>query len=71
MSLVLPILEHGAACWDPYREGQISSLDRVQKKAAKCAHHTNSPNWETLASRRKISRPIKSLLLGMRVEAYW
>jgi hypothetical protein len=28
----------------------------VQKKAAKFAHHTNSPNWETLASRRKLSR---------------
>ena len=51
-----PILECGAACWDPYREGQISALDRVQKIAVKFAHHTNSPNWETLASRRKLSR---------------
>ena len=56
MSLVHPILEYGAACWDPYREGQISALDRVQKKAAKFAHYTNSLNWETLASRRKLSR---------------
>jgi len=56
MSLVRPILEYGAACWDPYREGQISALDRVQKKAAKFAHKTNSPNWEILASRRKLSR---------------
>ena len=55
MSLVRPILEYGAACWDPYREGQISALDRVQNKAAKLAHHTNSSNWETLASRRKLS----------------
>ena len=46
----------GATCWDLYREGQISALDRVQKKAAKFAHHKNSPNWETLASRRKLSR---------------
>ena len=30
-------------------------LDRVQKKAAKFAHNKNSPNWETLASRRKLS----------------
>jgi len=44
MSLVRPILEYGAACWDPYREGQISALDRVQKKAAKFAHHTSSSN---------------------------
>jgi len=56
MSLVRPILEYGAACWDPYREGQISALDRVQKKAAKFAHHRNSPNWVTLASRRKLLR---------------
>ena len=27
----------------------------MQKKAAKFAHHTNSSNWETLASRRKLS----------------
>jgi hypothetical protein len=56
MSLVRPILEYGAACWDPYREGQISALDRVQMKAAKFAHHTNSLNWETRASRIKLSR---------------
>ena len=56
MSLVRPILEYGAACWDPYREGQISALDRVQKKAAKFVHHMKSPNWEILASRRKLSR---------------
>ena len=56
MPLVRPILEYGAACWDPYREGQISALDRVQKKEAKFAHHTSSPNWETLVSRRKLSR---------------
>ena len=46
MSLVRPILEYGAACWDQYREGQIHALDRVQKKAAKFAYHTNSSNWE-------------------------
>ena len=46
MSLVRPILEYGAACWDPYREGHITALDRVQKKAARFAHHTNSSNWK-------------------------
>jgi len=56
MSLVRPILEYEAAYWDPYREGQIIALDRVQKKTAKFAHHTNSSNWETLASRRNLSR---------------
>jgi hypothetical protein len=46
MSLVCPILEYWAACWDLYREGQIIALDRVQKKATKFAHHTKSSNWE-------------------------
>ena len=35
---------------------KITALDRVQKKAAKFAHQMNSSNWETLASRRKLSR---------------
>jgi hypothetical protein len=56
MSLVRPILEYGAACWDPYREGQRSALDRVQNKAAKFAHRMSTSNWETFASRRKLSR---------------
>jgi len=45
MSVLLPIPEHGSACWDPYREGQIYALERVQKKAAKFAYYANSPNW--------------------------
>ena len=70
MSLVRPILEYGDACWDPCREGQISALDRVQKKAAKFAHHKNSPNWETLASRRKLSR-ICALFRAYSGECAW
>jgi len=53
---VRPILEYGAAYWDPYREGQIYALDRVQKKAAKFAYHKSESNWETMSQRRKISR---------------
>jgi len=41
MALVRPILEYGAVCWDPYREGQVSALNRVQKRAAKFANNTN------------------------------
>jgi len=55
-SLVRPILEYGAACWDPYRECQISALDLVQNKAAKFAHHSGGSDWESLAQRRKIAR---------------
>ena len=45
-SLVRPILEYGAAYWDPHRECQISALDRVQNKAAKFAHHSGGTDWE-------------------------
>ena len=55
-TLVCPILEYGAACWDPYREGQVLALDRVQKKAAKFAYHTKESNWETLSQRKMMSR---------------
>ena len=54
-TLVRPILEYGAACWDPYREGQIYALDRVQRRAGKFAYHTNESNWETLTQHIKLS----------------
>jgi hypothetical protein len=53
---VRPVLEYGGACWDPYRQGQIKALDRVQKRAARFARNAKGPDWETLASRRKLSR---------------
>jgi len=37
-ALVRPILEYGAVCWDPYR-GQVSALNRVQKRATKFANN--------------------------------
>ena len=55
MTLVCAILEYEFLCWDPYREGQIHALDRVQKKVAKFASHMNELNWEILSQRRKIS----------------
>jgi hypothetical protein len=55
ISLVRPILEYGAACWDPYRKGQINALDRVINIAAKVAHHRNDSNWENLTQRREIA----------------
>jgi len=55
MSLVHPIFEYGAVCWNPYRECQVSALDRVQNKAAKFAHHSGDSDWESLAQRRKIA----------------
>jgi hypothetical protein len=70
MSLVRPIFEYWAASCDPHREGQISATDRVQMKVAKFAYHTNSPNWDTLASRRKLSR-IYALFKAYLSERAW
>jgi hypothetical protein len=39
MSLVRPILEYRAACWDLYREGQISAIDRVKNRVVGPCHH--------------------------------
>ena len=50
--------------------GNISALDRVKKKAAKFAHHKNSPKWETLASRGKLSR-ICALFKAFSGERAW
>ena len=54
-SSVSPVLECGAACWDPCREGQINVLDRVQKEAAQFTNHTRDSDWETLVQRRTIA----------------
>ena len=54
-TLARPILEYGVASWEPYREGQKHTLDRVQKKAAKFAHHMKKSKWEILSQLRKIS----------------
>jgi hypothetical protein len=53
--MVCPILEYGAACWDPYREGQINVLVHVQRKAAKFANLTNASDWDTLAQCRTVA----------------
>ena len=55
MALVRPVLEYGAVCCDPYREGQVSTLNRVQKRAAKFANNVHESGWETLAHHRLIA----------------
>jgi hypothetical protein len=55
-ALVRPILEYEMLCWDPYREGQISALNRVQKKAAKFLNNINGSCWKTLAQQRLLAR---------------
>ena len=55
-STYLRICWYGAVCWDPYRQGQVSALIRVQKRAAKFTNNINESGWETLAYRRLIAR---------------
>ena len=55
-TLVRLILQAGLVCWDPHREGQVSALNRVQKRAAKFANNINESGWETLAQHRLIAR---------------
>jgi hypothetical protein len=45
-ALIRPILEYGAACWDPHRVGQVSALNRVQARAAKFANNTDQIAWK-------------------------
>ena len=42
-------------CWDPYGEGQVSSLYRMKKRAAKFANIHES-GWETLVQHRLLAR---------------
>jgi len=55
MSLEHPVLEYGAVCWDPCREGKINVLDHVQTKASPFTNHTEDSDWETLAQHMKIA----------------
>jgi hypothetical protein len=40
-SLVRPLLEYGVVCSDPYRDGQACALNRLRRRVAKSANHTN------------------------------
>jgi len=41
-------------CWDQHREGQVSALNRMQKRAAKFANNVKESGWEISAQRRLI-----------------
>jgi hypothetical protein len=72
ISLVRPIIEYGAVCWNPDREGQISALDRVKKKTAKFAHYTNVRTgklWRRVESYHAMC-PLQSVLWRTDVEGY-
>jgi hypothetical protein len=35
LSLIRPLTEYGAVCWDPYRQNQMDTLEHVWRRAAK------------------------------------
>jgi len=56
MSFLRPVLQYGATCWHPCREGQINALDRVKTKIVQFTNHTKYFDWENLVQRRTITR---------------
>jgi len=55
IALLRPTLGYKSVCWDQYRKGQLSALNRVQKRVAKFVNIINDLGWETLAQRRLIA----------------
>jgi hypothetical protein len=54
-ALLRMILQYGAVCWDPYREGQVGALNCLQKRAAKFTN-MDQTGWEKFAERRMVAR---------------
>ena len=54
-SFLRPVVECGAACWNPSREAQVNALDRVQTKGAHFTNNTNYSDWEFLALGRAMA----------------
>ncbi|KAJ4431722.1 hypothetical protein ANN_20324 [Periplaneta americana] len=60
-TLVRPIMEYGTVGWDPYRQNQMDSIEKVQRKAEKYVKMgkgrgeeiVKDLGWESLKSRRQ------------------
>ena len=42
--------------WNPYREGEFSALNSVQRREAKLANNINVSVWENLAQRKIVEQ---------------
>ena len=67
MTLVRPHLDYATAAWDPHIEKNISSIEKVQRQAARFVTNTyekessviellNVLNWEPLRNRKEAHR---------------
>ena len=67
-TLVRPILEYGCSVWDPHQAGQIESIEKIHKRAARfvtsnyiltegnTAKNMNTLSWHPLSERRARSK---------------
>ncbi|KAJ4435325.1 hypothetical protein ANN_17935 [Periplaneta americana] len=69
-SLVRPVMEYGAACWDPCRLEHIKTLEKIQKRALKCCRKNSPLKWDTLTDRRTRIR-LCALFKTYRGEPVW
>ena len=59
--------------WDPFTEGQINVLQRVQMKVAQFTNKTKDSDWENLTGSRTITclcTIFQSILWGMGLATY-
>ncbi|KAJ4440163.1 hypothetical protein ANN_08301 [Periplaneta americana] len=69
-SLVRPVMEYGAACWDPYRLEHIKTLEKIQKRAFKRCRKNSPLKWDTLTDRKTRIR-LCALFKTYRGEPAW
>ncbi|KAJ4447673.1 hypothetical protein ANN_09680 [Periplaneta americana] len=69
-SLVRPVMEYGAACWNPYRLEHIKTLEKIQKRALKYCRKNSPLQWDTLTDRRTRIR-LCALFKTYRGEPAW
>ncbi|KAJ4437846.1 hypothetical protein ANN_13784 [Periplaneta americana] len=69
-SLVRPVMEYGATCWDPYRLEHIKTLEKIKKRALKCCLKNSPLKWDTLMDRRTRIR-LCALFKTYRGEPAW
>jgi len=87
LSLVRPTLEYASSVWDPYQSVHITSIEKIQKRAARWVLHDYSRHssvtsmlqklqWPSLESRRMKARlcliyKAKNNLIALRISQHY